>query len=413
MKIFRLIFISFFWLLPLSFAHAGEFRRIGQGIRNLGMGNTGVALSYDEGALYYNPAGLASVDALWIKIPIQLEASDEIYQFYQEQQNLSGSSSVGDLAAIGLNKKIHLKYANSLLSAVIPFEGFGFGFNYNVIDFRFDMIIKNPIFAELSMGFRLDIFNSVGLGIELGDGHWLVGVSAHTIKRCEFNTTVSLGNLFSLLSLSSGDTSDQAAVIEALNESGVAETSPCLTNGLSLNPENYQLEGASEAQTYDIGIQRRMESADALRITWGLVINKVTGMSFERSGGHSLPKDEEPEVSIGISFQPQVSWFRTLWELDIRDITQSHVDDDPKCNCFEKRIHSGLEIGILPIDSGASFLSLRTGSNQGYLTYGVELNFFVFWRIMTLQYANYIIETGTNAGDRPEKRHLVELSFGI
>ena len=43
-------------------AQTGELRRPFQGIRNLGMGNTGIALSFDENALFYNPAGLASVD---------------------------------------------------------------------------------------------------------------------------------------------------------------------------------------------------------------------------------------------------------------------------------------------------------------------------------------------------------------
>ena len=48
------------------FAQTGELRRPVQGIRNLGMGNAGIALSFDENALYYNPAGLASVTLYWL-----------------------------------------------------------------------------------------------------------------------------------------------------------------------------------------------------------------------------------------------------------------------------------------------------------------------------------------------------------
>ena len=40
-----------------------EMRRPFQAVRNLGMGNTGIALSFDENALFYNPAGLVGVDA--------------------------------------------------------------------------------------------------------------------------------------------------------------------------------------------------------------------------------------------------------------------------------------------------------------------------------------------------------------
>ena len=48
-----------------------------QGIRNLGMGNTGIALSFDENALFYNPAGLASVDTILVGFPILGEVSDD------------------------------------------------------------------------------------------------------------------------------------------------------------------------------------------------------------------------------------------------------------------------------------------------------------------------------------------------
>ena len=45
-------------------AQTGEMRRPFQAVRNLGMGNSGIALSFDENALFYNPAGLVGVDAL-------------------------------------------------------------------------------------------------------------------------------------------------------------------------------------------------------------------------------------------------------------------------------------------------------------------------------------------------------------
>ena len=66
-------------LLPICelIAQAGELRRPVQGIRNLGMGNAGIALSFDENALYYNPAGLASVDTILVGFPILNEVSED------------------------------------------------------------------------------------------------------------------------------------------------------------------------------------------------------------------------------------------------------------------------------------------------------------------------------------------------
>ena len=58
-------------------AQTGELRRPVQGIRNLGMGNTGIGLSFDENALFYNPAGLVGVDKILVGFPILNEVSDD------------------------------------------------------------------------------------------------------------------------------------------------------------------------------------------------------------------------------------------------------------------------------------------------------------------------------------------------
>ena len=73
-----LLIILFFNLSSLLHAQTydtsySELRRPGQAVRNLGMGNTGVALSADENALYYNPAGLGNVDSLMLNLSILLE----------------------------------------------------------------------------------------------------------------------------------------------------------------------------------------------------------------------------------------------------------------------------------------------------------------------------------------------------
>ena len=66
----------------------GELRRPFQGIRNLGMGNVGVAMSYDENALFYNPAGLAAVDTTLVNIPFQAEFSNDAQTLVSEASGL-------------------------------------------------------------------------------------------------------------------------------------------------------------------------------------------------------------------------------------------------------------------------------------------------------------------------------------
>ena len=67
-----------------------ELRRPGQAVRNLGMGNTGVALSADESALYYNPAGLGGVDSLMLNLSILLEIPARVKISFEKLRNCDG-----------------------------------------------------------------------------------------------------------------------------------------------------------------------------------------------------------------------------------------------------------------------------------------------------------------------------------
>ena len=73
----------------------------------------------------------------------------------------------------------------------------------------------------------------------------------------------------------------------------------------------------------------------------------------------------------------------------------------------------GTEFGIFPIDSGASTIAVRLGYNQGYYTYGFELNPFIFIRGLNIQYAVYKVETGERMGDRPDKRRVLQINLGF
>ena len=116
----------------------------------------------------------------------------------------------------------------------------------------------------------------------------------------------------------------------------------------------------------------------------------------------------------------QPSWgpVRMLYAIDIRDLTMKHADDtycqsNKGTDCIWKRLHIGTEFGFFPIDSGASTFAVRAGFNQGYFTYGFELNPFIFFRFLNIQYAVYKTETGDQIGDRPDKRKVLQINFGF
>ncbi len=95
-----LITVLFSLTIVSQLQAAGELRRPFQGIRNLGMGNVGVAMSHDENALFYNPAGLAAVDTTLVNIPFQAEFSNDAQTLIREASGLAGKSTSEILTSI-------------------------------------------------------------------------------------------------------------------------------------------------------------------------------------------------------------------------------------------------------------------------------------------------------------------------
>ncbi|MDG1178438.1 MAG: hypothetical protein P8O73_09100 [SAR324 cluster bacterium] len=368
-------------------AQTGELRRPGQGVRNLGMGNAGIGLSFDENALFYNPAGLASVDSILVGFPFLMEVSDDSVNIIKEVSKLSGDSKNADIVALLMGKRVHFRNLIDL-NLIMPFgELMTFG-AASGIETQFDFGVRNPVAIEIDFGFRLDRINNFGFALPVARGRWLVGAGVETIERCDIPlTTATFGTV--------------------LNNSDIGSSiGKCELNDLK------------RAQTFNFGFQRRLETASALKMTWGFTANNVGGLKFKRSDNETSPADQNPEYSTGFSWQPSWGPVRLLYAIDIRDLTMKHADDTDcqskkSTDCLWKRLHIGTEIGISPIDSGASTFAIRAGFNQGYFTYGFELNPFIIFRGLNIQYAVYKTETGSQIGDRPDKRKVFQLNFGF
>ena len=256
------------------------------------------------------------------------------------------------------------------------------------VETQFDIGVRNPVAIEIDLGLRLDRITNLGFGLPLARGRWLFGASIQSVERCDIPlTTATIGSVLTNTNLTS--------------TFGTCE----LTN-------------LKKAQTFNFGFQRRLETASALKMTWGFTANNVGGLKFSRSDNETSPADQEPEISTGLSWQPDWGPFRWLFAFDLRDLTMKHADDTycqtkKDTNCIIKRLHVGTELGIIPIDSGASALSIRAGYNQGYFTHGFEFNPFIFARGLNIQYAAYKTETGNKPGDSPDKRRVLQVNFGF
>lgn len=363
-------------LLNAPELRAERFDRIGQGVRNLAMGNVGVALSYDENALHYNPAGLVGVDEFWASLRLLADASDDLVNGYKE---ITEADTTSERITAALGKRMYERLFLDV-NAVVPMQGVAtVGISLSAEQYFF-LRAQNPIKINLDLATRVDQINVIGAAFPLGRGHWVLGVASRQITRYGSlpETSISLETL-----VQSGNDSD--ALLD-------------------------QFDGASKQSVgtgFDLGIHRRLESGDDFRFTIGLVAQNLGGVKWDSN--RTLPEDIPEEISMGVSIQPGNDIFRFLAELDVRDLTLKKAEG----KSLTKRIHAGVELGILPIDSGASFLAFRTGWNQGYASYGLEINPFVISRFLKIQIASYAEETGTDPGDGREFRRALEISFNI
>ncbi len=368
-------------------AQTGELRRPFQGVRNLGMGNTGIALSFDENALFYNPAGLASVDSILVGFPILGEISDDSVSNFNEIRKLVKDGNTAEIVALLMGKRVHFRNLIDL-NVIMPFgELMTFGVASGV-ETQFDLGVRNPVSIEIDFGFRLDRIQNMGFALPVARGRWLLGAGIETIERCDIPlTTATFGTVLT-------------------------------SSNLSSSFGSCKLTDLKRAQTYNFGFQRRLETASALKMIWGMTAKNIGGLKFKRSDNETNPSDQEMELSTGLSWQPSWGPVRMLYAIDLRDLTMKHADDtycqsNKGTDCIWKRLHIGTEFGFFPIDSGASTFAVRAGFNQGYFTYGFELNPFIFFRGLNIQYAVYKTETGDKIGDRPDKRHALQINLGF
>ncbi len=383
----RIMLLSMAGVFTLQ-ALAGELRRPAQGIRNLGMGNTGIAMSFDENALFYNPAGLASVDSIILSLPFLNEISEDAINISNEVSKL-GSSKTSDAVDLLMGKRVHFRNLTAL-NFLMPFGDwmtFGVAGGYET---QFDIGVRNPVAIEIDFGTRFDEIYNLALGMPVSRGRWLVGAGIETVQRCDIPLkTHTIGTVVTNTKLS--------------------------TYVGSCDPRTANL---TRAQTFNFGFQRRLESASALKMIWGMTANNVGGLKFKRSDNETNPADQDVEISTGLSLQPSWGPVRMLYAIDLRDLSMKHADDTycqskKETDCIWKRLHIGTEFGFFPLDSGTSIFAVRFGFNQGYFSYGFELNPFIFIRFLNIQWAVYKTETGDKIGERPDKRKVLQINFGF
>jgi len=263
-------------------AQTGELRRPFQAVRNLGMGNTGIGLSFDENALFYNPAGLVGVDTILVGFPILNEMSDDSVSNFNEIRKLVQDGNTADVVALLMGKRVHFRNLIDL-NVIMPLgleqqsgDRMTFG-AASGLETQFDLGVRNPVSIEIDFGIRMDRITNLGFGMPMARGRWLVGAGIESVQRCEFPLTpATIGTILDSTNL----------------DSTFSFCDPTKVTNLE------------RAQTFNFGFQRRLETASAMKMIWGMSAYNVGGLKFKRSDNETNPSDQNLELSTGLSWQP-------------------------------------------------------------------------------------------------------------
>ena len=184
-------------------AQTGELRRPFQAVRNLGMGNTGIALSFDENALFYNPAGLVGVDSILVGLPLLLEASEDSVNMVNDIRNLGSNPKTEDVVELLMGKRVHFR-ALVDINVIMPFGELVTLGGASGYELQLDLGVRNPVAIEIDFGMRLDEITNLGFGLPVARGRWLFGASVEQVKRCDMPlTSATIGTVLSNSDLSS------------------------------------------------------------------------------------------------------------------------------------------------------------------------------------------------------------------
>lgn len=355
------------WLVGTE-AWSAPLRRIGQNPRGLAMGGTGLSYANDEMALFYNPAGMGSIDNFWFELlPISVEASDAALDLVSGGSGGSFDSPSQVIRDnIGKELQFRLLFYPHVLVNLVP----GVTIGASVFtEIQTEIELRNQATPQAEAFFREDKGQVIGVSWPSVDGQLLWGIAVRDLERTTGEGSISSADL--ALASASGEL-DIETLLDTRTGSGSA---------------------------FDLGIIWRLQSFSTLRGQFALVAQNVGGLDLGDAG--EVPQ----EIGIGWSFRPRfLPIMPVLFAVELRDITNELSDDSSTA----KRTHIGVEVGILPLDQATNLVTFRAGISGSSTSFGIE---FSAWHSFTLQYVLYETEFGEAAGEDSRKRTLLQLNI--
>lgn len=334
------------------------------GIRQTGMGNTGVALADDGNLMWYNPAGLAKQKEFHNQLINFQMAVDSADTF----SRIESAISSGDFSNLVRPGNQHMQ-ASLRSTSIAPY--FGIGFFDNLVAYYDIPDVFTP-------NAQVDVysFNDLGLiaGFGLPVGKWVsLGFTGRVFQRTAVDAVYTSADILSLA---------------------------------GTNPANFQqnifdsvqaLSGVGFGIAFNFGalIEIPMKSRNTTGRV-GLHVEDFASTAFSAIGDSTPPPNALQKVHLGSAIIYELSKNQRLsFALDYRNIFSA--------GNLWARTHLGIEYKN-------NWVGLRLGLHQGYPSAGISFTQPPHTRI---QFSTYASEIGSVLWDTPRRMYNLEIIIGF
>lgn len=318
------------------------------------MGNAFTAVADDGAALFYNPAGLAGITSSTAQIAtVNAEVAGSTVTSIQSTISTMKNINSNSLEAL-MGKDL---YVGASLAPVYSAPNFAIGI---ISDQQLAFVTRNQALPQITLGYQTT--NGVAFGY------------GTTVNPSNKETEIRVGIGGDLLWRRGGYYDVPLTELVNISETTLKNMIGNFGMGVGVN----------------LGTQIVEHVSDRFQLMTGMAYNQIGGVSFGDSGAAPLPGD----LSVGVAARYKLTGAGVTVSADYRNI---NVSTD-----WRMRTHLGTELA-LPL------ISLYAGLSQMYFCYGAS---FDIW-LAKITALSYVDETGDLLGQDPERRYIVQVSFGF
>ncbi len=351
--------------------HAGEPAFLRESIRARGMGNAFTAVANDEMVLYYNPAGLRSVQYNAYQL-FNFNMTTNVVAPAPLHGSINSDNMNTDEGGLGAitGKQIYVELNQGFLSHVNSRFGWSL-FSGQYINLG----VHNPVFPY----FTGNIYGQAGV------------VSGMAFSFLDYQLDVGFG----------GKIVQRAGVVGDIHITDKAIIEASNGNSDKAMEEANKIGGSKAAFAPDFGMIYHLDGIHNLSPKIALSVQNIGGLDFGKVGKVPMA------INTGIATESELQGFDIILAADYHDLLDGHKLVSDGNTLTERNFKLGLEVGWNRLFNGHHLFSFRLGRDGPYNSQGFSLNLFGF----KLDLAKYSKEVGGYAGEQEDKRWSFQLGL--